>query len=116
MPLLSTIDLEIYTPMPDQKISLHAVIAYKSTTNKVPVFYKCKDKCNWYTTRRYTCVKTSVNCGITCHGGGDNDNIECPNLEIPHLRSCKSLQVRDRDNEGKSSKRQRSGTARKDGI
>ncbi len=105
MPLPSTINLEIPTPAPDRKISLHAVAARESTTDKVPVFCKCKDKRSWCATRRCACVKAGVKCGVAYHGGGDNDNIECPNLDIPHLRSQKGLRVRDRDDEGESSKR-----------
>ena len=44
MPLPSTINLEIPTAAPDRKISLDAVAARKSTTDKVPVFCKYKDK------------------------------------------------------------------------
>ena len=60
-------------------------------------------------------MKADVQCGVACHGGGDNDNVECPNLNIPHLRSQKGLRVRDRDDEGESSKRQRRETAGKSG-
>ena len=42
MLLLSTIDLKIPIPVPDQKISLCAVAVRKSMTAKVPVFCKCK--------------------------------------------------------------------------
>lgn len=42
MPLPSTIDLEIPVPAPDRKKTLHAIAAQESTTDKVPVFCKCK--------------------------------------------------------------------------
>ncbi len=113
MPLPSTMDLGIPIPAPDQKIILHAVAVCESTTDKIPVFCKCKDERSWCSTRRCACVKADVKCGIACHGRGDNDNAECSNLDIPHLRSQKSLRVRDRDDEGESSKRQRRGTAGK---
>ncbi len=61
-------------------------------------------------------MKADVHCGVACHGGGDNDNVECPNLNIPHLHSQKGLRVRDRDDEGESSKRQRIGTVGKSGM
>ena len=115
MPLPSAIDLEILTPAPDRKITLHAVAARKSTTDKVPVFCKCKDKHSWCSTRRCACVKADVKCGVACHGGGDNDHVECSNLDISHLRSQKGLRVRDRDDERESSKRQRRGTVGKSG-
>ncbi len=35
MPLPSTIDLEILVPAPDRKITLHAVAAQESATDKV---------------------------------------------------------------------------------
>ena len=60
-------------------------------------------------------MKADVKCGVACHEKGDNDNAKCPNLDIPHLHSQKGLQVRDRDDEGESSKRQRRGTAGKSG-
>ncbi len=44
MPLPSTIDLEIPVPAPNRKITLHAVAARESTTDKVPVFCKCRVK------------------------------------------------------------------------
>ncbi len=96
MPLPSTIDLGIPTTAPDQKITLHAVAARESTTDKVPVFCKCKDKRSWCSARKFACVKTDVKCGVACHRGGDYDNAECPNLDISHLRSQKDLRVRDR--------------------
>ena len=106
-------DLGIPKPAPDRKIILHAAAARKSTTNKVPAFCKCKDKRSWYSTRSCACVKADVKCKIACHGGGDKDNVECPNLDISHLRSQRSLRVRDRDDEGESSKRQQRGTVGK---
>ena len=111
MPLPSTIDLGIPTPAPDRKITLQAVAARESTTDKVPVFCKCKDKHSWCSNRRCACLKADVKCGVACHGGADNDNVECPNLDIPQLRSQKVLRVRDRDDEGESSKRQQRATA-----
>ena len=50
MPLPSTIDLEIPVPAPNRKLTLHAVAVRESTTNKVPVFCKCKDKRSWCST------------------------------------------------------------------
>ena len=47
-------------------------------------------------------MKTDVKCGVACQGGGDNNNIECPNLDAPHLRSQKGLRVWERDDEGES--------------
>ena len=110
MPLPSTIDLEIPVPAPDRKITLHAVAARESTTDKVPVFCKCKDKRSWCSTRRCACFKADVKCGVACHGGEENGRPDCPNIAAPTLRSQKGLRVRDRDEEGKSSKRQRRGT------
>ena len=69
MPLPSTIDLEIPVPAPDRKITLHAIAARESTTDKVPVFCKCKDKRSWCSTRRYACFKAEIKCGVACHGG-----------------------------------------------
>ncbi len=60
-------------------------------------------------------MKADVKCGVACHGGGDNDNAECTNLDISHTCSQKSLRVKDRDDEGKSSKRQRREMAGKSG-
>ncbi len=60
-------------------------------------------------------MKPDVKCRVACHGGGDNDHVEYPNLDIPHLRLQKCLRVRDRDDEGESSKRQQRGTVRKNG-
>ena len=105
MPLPSTIDLRIPIPLPDQKITLQAVVTSESTTDKVPDFCKCKDKRSWCSTQGCACVKVDVKCWVACHGGGDNDNAECPNLDILHPRSQKGLRVRDKDNEGESSKR-----------
>lgn len=48
MSLPSTIDLEMpITNPPDREISLHAAAARESTTDKIPVFCKCKDKRSW---------------------------------------------------------------------
>ena len=44
------------------------------------------------------------------HGGEENSGTDCPNIADPTLRSQKGLQVRDRDEEGESSNRQRRGT------
>lgn len=55
-------------------------------------------------------MKVDIKFGVSCHGGEDNDNVECPNLDIPHLRSQKVQRVRDKDDEGESSKRQGRGT------
>ena len=115
MLLLSTIDLRIPTPEPERKIILHAFAARESTTNKVPVFCKCKDKRSWCSTQRCACVKTDGKYEVAYHRGEDNDNAECPILHIPHLRSQKSLRVRDRDDERKSSKRQQREPAGKSG-
>ncbi len=60
-------------------------------------------------------MKADVKCGVACHEGGDNDNAEYSNLNIPHLRLQKGLRVRDRNDEKESSKRQRRGTAEKSG-
>lgn len=57
-------------------------------------------------------ILTKVSYGVACHGGG-NDNVECPNLDNPHLHLQKGLRVRDRDDEGVSSKRHWRGTAGK---
>ncbi len=54
-------------------------------------------------------MKADVKCGVACHGGGDNDHVECPK------RSQKGLRVRDRDDERESSKRQRRETVGKSG-
>ena len=54
---LPTIDLEISTPIPDQKVSLYTVITRKSTTNKEPVLYICKNKCSWCAIQRCAYVK-----------------------------------------------------------
>lgn len=93
----STINLEILTPASDQKISLHIVTVCKSTIDKVPIFYKCKDKCNWCAIWKYICIKAGIKYRVAFYGGGDNDNVECPNLDIPHPHLQKGLQVRDRD-------------------
>ncbi len=60
-------------------------------------------------------MKVDVKGGVACHRGGDNDNAECPNLDIPHLRSQNSLRVKDKDDEEESSKRQERGTEGKSG-
>ncbi len=113
--LASTNDLGIPTSAPDQKITLHAVAACESTTDKVPFFCKCKDKWSECSTQRCAWVKTDVICGIACHWGRDNDNAEWANLDISHLRLQKSLRVRDRDDEEESSKRHWRRTAGKNG-
>ena len=105
MPLPSTIDLEIPVPAPDRKITLHAIAARESTTDKVPVFCKCKDKRSWCSTRRCACFKAEVKCGVACHEGEENSGIDCPNIAAPTLLSQKGLRVRDRDEEGESGKR-----------
>ena len=33
-------------------------------------------------------MKADVKCGVACHGGGDNDHVECPNC-------CWKVQGRD---------------------
>lgn len=66
MPLPSTIDLEIPVPAPARKITLYAVAAQESTTNKVPIFCKCKDKRSCCSTRRYACFKAEVKFGVAC--------------------------------------------------
>lgn len=107
IPLPSTINLKILTPAPNQKISLHAIAARKSMTDKVPVLCKCKDKHSWCATWRYICVKAGISCGVAYHEKRDNDNIECSNCDIPHLRLQNTLRVRNRNDEKESSKRQR---------
>ena len=67
MPLPSTIDLGILTPPPDRKITLHAIAASESKTDKVPVFCNCKDKRSWCSTRRCACVKADVKCEMACY-------------------------------------------------
>ncbi len=67
MSLPSTIDLGIPTPTSDQKITLHTVADRESTTDKVPVFCKCKDKRSWCPTRRCACVKEDVKRKVACH-------------------------------------------------
>ncbi len=52
-------------------------------------------------------MKADVKYRVACHGGEDNDHVECPNLDIPHLRLQKCLQVRDKNDDAESSKRQR---------
>ena len=77
-------------------------------------FYRSANH-SWFSTRRCACEKADFKCGVACHGGGDNNNIECPNLDAPHLRSQKGLRARERDDKGESSKRQRRGTVGKSG-
>ena len=115
MPFPSTIDLGILTPAPDQKITLYAFAARESTIDKVHVFCKWKDKQSWCSTLRCACVKADVKCRVACHVGGDNDNAECFNLDIPHQCSQKHLRVRDKDDEGESSKKQQRGMEGKSG-
>lgn len=91
--------------MPNQKISLHTILTCENMTNNVYDFCKCKDKHSWCATWRCACVKAGVKCRVACYGGEDNDNIKCPNLEIPHLRLQKGLRVRDKDDKEESSKR-----------
>lgn len=50
-------------------------------------------------------MKADIKCRVACHGRGDNDNMECSNLDIPHLYLQKGLRVRDKDNEEELSKR-----------
>ena len=97
-----------------QRIKLHAVAARESTTNKMPVFCKYKDKRSWCSTRRCACFKAEVKCGVACHGGDENGETDYPNIASPALRSQKGLRVRDRDEEGNSSKRQRRETAERE--
>ena len=97
-------------PAPNRKITLHAVAARESTTDKVPVFCKYKDKPSWCSTRRRAYFKAEVKCGVAFHGEEENGGTDCPNLAAPILRSQKGLQVGDRDEEGELSKRQRRGT------
>lgn len=89
MPLPSTIDLEIPVPDLNRKITLHAVAARESTTDKVPVFCKCKDKRSWCSTRRCAYLKAEVKCGVAGHGGDGNGGTDCPNIASPALRSQK---------------------------
>ena len=84
--------------------------ARESTTDQVPVFCKCKDKRSWCSTRRGACFKAEVNCGVACYGGDGNSEFNCTNIAAPHLRLQKGLWVRDGDEDGESSKRQRRGT------
>ena len=51
-------------PAPDRIITFHAVAARQNTTDKVPVFCKCKDKRGWCLTRRCACIKAEVKCGV----------------------------------------------------
>ena len=93
MPLPSTIYLEIPVPALDRKITLHAIAARESTTDKVPVFYKCKNKRSWCSTRKCACIKAEVKCGVACHGGDEIFESDCPNIAAPHLRMQKGLRV-----------------------
>ena len=111
MPLSSTIDLGVPTPATVRKITLHAVAALESTTDKAPVFCKCKDKSSWCSTRRCACVKADVKCGAACHWGGDNSNIGCRNLDAPHLRRrkfCEFGRGMMKENQVKDSGKERS--------
>lgn len=105
MLLLSTIDLKILRPAPDQKISLHAITALKSMTNKILFFDKYNNKYSWCTTCKCTCIKTIFKYGVAYHRRGDKDNLKYYNLNITYLRWLRSLQVRDRNNKRKSSKK-----------
>ena len=69
MALLDTIELGIPEPPPSKKITLHSVAVKESTTEKVLVHCKCKDKRTWCMTRRCACVKAGVKCSVACHGG-----------------------------------------------
>lgn len=107
IPLLSTINLRIPIPTPARKITLQAVTACESTTDKLPVFCKCKNKCDLCSTKRYAFVKANVKCGVICHRRVNNNKVECLNLDISHLCLQKGLQVRDKDDEGEICKKQR---------
>lgn len=98
-----------------QKIKVQAVAAQESTTDKVPVFCECKDKRTWcLTPQRCACFKTEVKCGVACHGGDGNSKSDYVNIASPHLRLQKRIWVRDGDEEGEFSEKQRRGTAERE--
>lgn len=70
------------------------------TTNKVPVFYKCKDKRSQRSTPSCACIKAEAKCRVVRHGGDGNSQSDCLSNEAPHLRSQKGLWVRHKDEEG----------------
>lgn len=109
MHLPSTINLEIPLLAPDHKITLHAVAAWESTMDKVPVVCKCRDKCSWCSVWRYAYFKAGVKCGVACYGEEDGW-VNCLNIAASTLHSQKGLQVRDKDEKGESSKRHRKNT------
>lgn len=100
MPLPSIIDVVILIPALDWRITLHVAAAAESTTDKVLIFCKCKDKCSWCSTRRFACFYAEVKCGITCHGRVVTGGTDCPNVAASTLHSQKRLRVRDRNEKG----------------
>ena len=94
-----------------QRIKLHAIAAREIMTDKVPIFCKCKDKRSWCLTQRCACFKAEVKCGVACHEGDENSKSDYSNIIPPHMCLQKRLQVRDGDEEGEPSERQRRGTA-----
>lgn len=88
---MKKINTKMFSPV-YRRITIHAVAARESTTDKVPIFCKCKDKCSWCSTRRCACFKAEVKCGVTCHGGDGNITASLI-VQILHLLTC----VRKRD-------------------
>ena len=116
--LLDTIELGIPEPPLSKKISLYTIVAKESTTEKVPVHCKCKDKQTGCLTRRCACVKAKVKCSIVCHGSKNvHGSLTCSNISSVGEQGQKRLKVRNREKEAKKgqgeSKRQRKDTVRK---
>lgn len=109
MPLPDIIDLGIPDPAPTKKISLRYVSAQESTTAVTPVHCRCKDQKTWCATRRCACIKGGVKCSVACHGGksGKDNDINCPNIAAPTMRTQKELRLRENDSQEESSKRPR---------
>ena len=118
MSLSDTIEFGIPEPPISKEITLYTVAAKESTTEKVPVNCKCKDKQTWCLTRRCAFVKAEVKCSIECHSDKNvHGGSTCLNIFPAGTQGQKGLEVQNREKEAKEgqgeSQRQRKDTVRK---
>lgn len=106
MPLLSTINLEILILALNQKITLHIIMTYTNTTDNIFIFYKCKNKCSWYFIQKYAYFKIKVKYRVVYYKEEENGRPDYLNIAALTFYLQNSSQVRNRDEKGKSSKKQ----------
>lgn len=83
--------MKILIPAPNQKITLHAIVAQESTIDKMFIFCKFKDKHSWCSTKKYAYFKAKVKYDIVYYRRDGNDRTSYLNIATPTLYLQKEL-------------------------